>query len=106
MCICENTDKHVLTTSNIKDYQQLMNTTLTDDRDYYKSIEYKLTLNDIDINKELKYLKGDYLKALNNKCIYLHDIDYTRDIGFSFDTGNLLNEMINDVGFHLEGEQK
>ena len=54
MCICENTDTNVLTTSNIKNYQQLMNTTLQDDKDYYKTIEYKLTLNGVDINKALK----------------------------------------------------
>ena len=62
MCICENTDKNILTTSNIKDYQQMMNSTLKGDKYYYKTIEYKITLNDIDINKALKYLKGDYIR--------------------------------------------
>jgi hypothetical protein len=105
MCICENTDKNFLTKSNIKDYQEMMNSTLKGEKDYYKTIEYKLTLNDIDINKALKYLKGDYIKALKNKCVYLHDIDFTRDIGFSFDTNNLLNEMIDNYDFHYDGEK-
>ena len=53
----------------------------------------------------MKYLKGDYIKALNDKCIYLHDIDMTRDIGFSFDTNNLINEMIDKYDFHYDGEK-
>ena len=38
MCICENTDKNILTTSNIKDYQQMMNSTFKGDNDYYNTI--------------------------------------------------------------------
>lgn len=105
MCISENTDPLFLTKSNIKNYQKMMNSKLQGEKDYYKTIEYKITLNEIDINKALKYLNDEYIDALNGKCIYLHDIDFTRDIGFSFDTDNLINEMIDKFDFHYDGEK-
>ena len=62
-------------------------------------------MNEIDINKALKFFNDGYIEALNEKCIYLHDIDFTRDIGFSFDTDNLINEMIDKYDFHYDGEK-
>ena len=47
MCIRENTDKEILTNSNINNYKKVMNTTLKNDKDYYKVIDYKITLNEI-----------------------------------------------------------
>ena len=104
MCIRENTDKEILTNSNINNYKKAMNTTLKNDKDYYKVIDYKITLNEIDMNKALLFL-NDNMDCLNSKCLYLHDIDYTIDMGFGFDTNNLKNELEKRFDFHYEGDK-
>ena len=50
-----------------------------------------MKLNDIDKEKAIDILIGDELKVLNNQGVYMNNIDYTRDIGFSFDTKRKLN---------------
>ena len=58
-----------------------------------------MKLNDIDKDKAINILKGDELKGLNNQGVYINNIDYTIDLGFSFDSDKLIEGLIKNLMF-------
>ena len=70
----------------------------------FSSMDYLMKLNDIYKDKAVNMLNGDELKGLNNQGVYINNIDYTIDLGFSFDSDKLIEEMTDKLGFHLDGE--
>ena len=104
ICIAESNNNELLTKGNIKKFQDLTNAKLKNEKDKFKSMDYLMKLNDIDKDKAIHILTGDELKGLNNQGVYINNIDYTIDLGFSFDSDKLIEEMTEKLGFHFEGE--
>ena len=104
MCVSESKQNDCLTKYNIKKYQNLTNAKLKNENDKFKSIEFIMKLNDIDQNKAIQILSGAELQGLNNQGVYINDIDFTIDIGLTFDTKKLIDELIDKFDFHYDGE--
>ena len=104
MCVSESKNNELLTRANIKKFQDLTNAKLKNDKDKFKAMDFLMKLNDIDKDKAINILKGDELKGLNNQGIYINNIDYTIDLGFSFDSDKLIEELIEKFDFHYDGE--
>ena len=104
MCVSESKNNELLTRANIKKFQDLTNAKLKNDKDKFKAMDFLMKLNDIDKDKAINILKGDELKGLNNQGIYINNIDYTIDLGFSFDSDKLIEELTENFDFHYDGE--
>ena len=104
MCVSESKQNDCLTKYNIKKYQNLTNAKLKNENDKFKSIEFIMKLNDIDQNKAIQILSGAELQGLNNQGVYINDIDFTIDIGLTFDTKKMIDELIDKFDFHYDGE--
>ena len=79
MCVSESKNNELLTKAKLKD-----------DKDRFKAMGFLMKLNDIDKNKSINILNGDELKGLNNQGVSINNIDYTIDLGFSFDSDKLI----------------
>ena len=53
-----------------------------------------MKLNDIDQAKAINILEGGELLGLNNQGIYIDNVDFTIDCGFTFDTDKLIDELL------------
>lgn len=104
MCISTSTNNDLLTKQNIKRFTELTNAKLKNDNDSFKLMDYLIKLNDIDKDRANNILQGQELQALNNQGIYINNIDYTVDLGFSFDSDILINELMTNFNFHFDGE--
>ena len=52
-----------------------------------------MKFNDIDQAKAVNILKGDKLLGFNNQGMYIDEVDFTIDCGFTFDTDELIDEL-------------
>jgi len=102
MCVAESKNKDILTKENINKFQDLTNAKLNKDK--FKSMDFLMKLNDIEYEKATYILKDQELKGLNNQGIHINNVDFTVDMGFSFDSDKLIEELINNFDFHYDGE--
>ena len=63
-----------------------------------------MKVNDIEYDKATYILKGEELKGLNNQGVHINNVDFTIDMGFSFNTDKLTEGLINNFDVHDEGE--